>query len=92
MNTCDYYANTLHNPEPLKDESQREHNVNVLFRRHFAAKLKSDDDEFHKEMKALKALARTKAVALVCFCKPRLCHGDVIKEEIERQLAEGDSV
>lgn len=31
------------------------------------------------------------SIELVCWCKPLLCHGDIIKEEIERQIRIGTS-
>jgi len=34
----------------------------------------------------VKAVKEGKDVQLVCNCKPKPCHGDIIKEAIERNL------
>jgi len=31
-------------------------------------------------------MAKTGDVNLVCFCKPKACHGDIIKKLIEEKL------
>ena len=45
-------------------------------------KLKPITDELNRIYK----LAKTGNVNLVCYCAPKLCHGDVIKELIESKL------
>lgn len=35
------------------------------------------------ELKRLAAIAETSELVLVCWCHPRPCHGDVVKQAIE---------
>lgn len=60
------------NPIPLKNETQREI-VLEQYREYFNEQLEHDV-AFRTEIMKLKDKI------LVCFCKPKLCHGDVIAE------------
>jgi hypothetical protein len=46
--------------------------------------------ELKQGMKELVELAEKQDVNLVCFCKPKTCHGDIIKEWIDNQLNKHD--
>lgn len=41
------------------------------------------DTEFFKQVEELKNNSRYRELNLVCFCKPKDCHGDIIKKYIE---------
>ena len=43
--------------------------------------------EIRNELNRIYRMAKDGNVNLVCFCKPKACHGDVIKELIESKLA-----
>lgn len=60
------------NPFKLTDESQREQVLEQY--KHYAVR----NPELLRNIKALPADAN-----LVCFCAPKQCHGDVIKEIYE---------
>ena len=54
----------------------------------YAESLMEFDNEYSNEIKRLRRLSKVKDVILVCFCKSPdkevRCHGDVIKDLIER--------
>ena len=37
-------------------------------------------------MNRIYSLAKQKEINLVCFCSPKCCHGDIIKEIIDTKL------
>lgn len=63
------------NPYPLIDEERRDY-VLGLYKMWFQNKLKIDTD-FRDRIQGLSDKT------LVCFCKPKNCHGDVIKEYLD---------
>ena len=44
--------------------------------------------QVQREMNRIYSMALGKGVNLVCFCKPLLCHGDVIKSIVEKKIME----
>jgi len=65
------------NPFPVTKKQVR-HIAVEKFRVYFAERSKND----RVFMAALQKLKT--ATALVCFCKPEACHGDIIAEYLER--------
>ncbi len=54
------------------------------YRTHFYKKIHSDK-KFKKEInKILKKMWNEEKINLVCYCQPKLCHGDVVKSFLER--------
>lgn len=49
-------------------------------------KIRAKDPEILAELNRLLVLARRGDLKLKCFCAPKDCHGDVIKEFLEAQL------
>ena len=49
-------------------------------------KISSKDIEICRELNNIFLLAQKNDVNLVCFCKPKSCHGDIIKKIIEERL------
>ena len=45
-----------------------------------------NDSYICNEMNRIWRMAKTGDVNLVCFCKPKACHGDIIKKLIEEKL------
>ncbi len=67
---------TFGNPFVLECESDRE---KVLLQyRDYLEKRVQDDKDFRAKVIALKDKT------LVCFCKPKACHGDVLAEVVEK--------
>lgn len=52
-----------------------------LYKKYFNTRI-SHDDEFRKEVEKLKGKK------LGCHCKPRRCHGDVIRNHLEKEKKE----
>lgn len=46
-------------------------------------KIKNKDKAVIDELERIKAMTMNGDVNLVCFCKPRSCHGDIIKRILE---------
>jgi len=63
-----------------------------LFRSYFdhVKRLDTSSDlaalKFNRALWELLNKAKTQDINLVCFCKPKACHGDVIKEWLDKQL------
>ena len=43
----------------------------------------SEDTHLKRKLDGLRERTKTEDINLVCFCKPKACHGDVIKEYLE---------
>jgi len=54
------------------------------FRAHLEELLKDPNHPVTRRITELAFIARSGDLFLVCFCSPQSCHGDVIKEAIER--------
>lgn len=93
--SSDFYigrGSPLGNPYSSK-ESSKEYVEKVESREKAIKKYKSwlrekvqdGDEEIIKELyKILKHEEKEDRVNLVCFCKPKACHGDVIKEFLKK--------
>lgn len=66
------------NPFPLKQKSTEEERNECLrkFREYFYERI-GRDPEFRKNVELLRGKT------LGCFCKPKSCHGDIIKEFLD---------
>lgn len=60
------------------------------FRNYLSEKIKARDRKVCDELNRIYNLVKTTDVNLICFCKPKICHGDVIKEIIELKIAQKD--
>ena len=76
----------LGNPFVMTSEAQRTE-VIAKYKVYFEKKMLGDM-QFVKAVEWIVERARTHDVVLGCFCAPRACHGDVIKEYVDRKLAE----
>lgn len=68
-----YFGNPFH----LEDEEDRER-ILVLYKDYFNIRIE-EDEEFKNKVEGLKGKT------LGCFCKPKLCHGDIIVEYLESE-------
>jgi hypothetical protein len=71
--------NVLGNPNVLKSEDARDENI-AQFKQYLWKKMQSDNP-VSRELTRLATCE--KVVVLVCCCKPKACHTDVIKAAIE---------
>lgn len=77
----------LGNPFVMKSEAQRAE-VITKYRALFEQYVAWQTPKIMQELKRLEELARRGDLVLGCYCAPRACHGDVIKEYIDRKVAE----
>lgn len=75
----------LGNPFYMHTESQRSEVV-ANYRTWILLKIKEKDSAVVGELKRLKKLALAGDMNLGCWCAPRACHGDFIKELIDRSI------
>lgn len=78
----------LGNPFVMTSEAQRTE-VIAKYKVYFDKKVAVRDPKFMEVLDALVEHSRAGMdLVLGCFCAPRACHGDVIKEYIDRKVAE----
>jgi len=58
-------------------DSDNETHIEIKFR-----------ENYKRELQKIKNIAMNGDVNLVCFCKPKSCHGDVLKEIVEQFIDE----
>lgn len=76
-------ASPLANPNPLISEEDRQNNLQ-RYRVWLWHRLHDQNSAQLAEIKRIKTLEkRVGTVHLACFCKPKDCHGDIIKGAIE---------
>lgn len=62
--------------------SSREESISS-FESFLREKIKNKDQKICNELNRIYTLSKTKEVNLVCFCKPKSCHGYIIKKVID---------
>lgn len=62
-----------------KDPGSREHAIEC-YRRYIKERMDEQDPVILNELMRLYELAQKGPLKLLCFCAPKTCHGDVIKE------------
>jgi hypothetical protein len=72
----------LHNPWTLQKESDRPE-LMAKYKRHLWDEMKRRHSPARLELFRLVRLARQGDVHLGCYCKPRDCHGNVIKVDVK---------
>lgn len=72
----------LANPYPLAEGVDRVKSIQK-YRLWLMGKIKQKDPKVLAELRRIEALSKKEPVNLVCFCAPRACHGDVIKQFLE---------
>lgn len=75
----------LANPFRLSDESQRDA-VITQYQQWFEQKLTSNDSAVRAEFERLYQLAIENDLELACWCAPKRCHCDVVKDRLERTI------
>lgn len=83
-------GSALGNPFFMKNEAQRDWAINN-FKTWFYQKIREQDPLVLNEIKRIeKIILEEKHIALRCWCSPKPCHGDVIREYILEQLLSND--
>lgn len=78
----------LGNPFHMEDETQRAR-VCEYYKVWFNDKVKKQDDtNFLNYLEFIYNKAKNNNIALGCWCSPKQCHGEVIKEYLEEKLNE----
>jgi len=81
-------GSVLGNPFKMYSEIQRDE-VCEQYRKYFYEKVVSDDPVILAELNRILNIARVLPVRLGCFCAPKRCHCDTIKEYLDTCLAFG---
>lgn len=81
-------AHALGNPTELRHETERE-KVIASYKIWLAEKIEAKDKAVCRALNQIFGAAKRGEVELECFCSPKACHGDVIKQVIEEKLRTG---
>ena len=73
----------LGNPFVIGRDGDREEVIRKY--REYLREAIRDNDKIKAEFERIYQLSRKGDVVLICWCAPEKCHGDVIKEMIEKQ-------
>ena len=90
--TYGVHESPLANPFPLKRESERD-GVIVSYANWMDLNLRDPfNNPVKEEIERLKAIYRDKGeLNLVCWCFPKRCHGEIVREVIMREFDEKDN-
>ena len=78
-------SSILGNPFPMRDESERELVCNK-YEKYFAEQFRTNE-QFKQELRRLfKIYKHFGKLELFCWCAPRRCHAETIKQFLERYL------
>lgn len=80
--TSKYVESTLAKYQAIN----RNHAV-ALYHEHLHDAIKNGDVAICNELKRIAKLSKSQDINLVCFCKPLLCHAEIIKSAVEQLLA-----
>jgi len=59
------------------------------YKNYFYEKINTDNEFKNEINKLIKIYKENKKINLVCWCKPKKCHGDIIKEYIIKKIKDG---
>lgn len=71
----------LGNPFVMSDESQRD-SVCDLYEKYFLRKIEHKVEPFCDELERLISLANETDIRLMCWCSPKRCHAETIRDWI----------
>ena len=75
-------ASPLANPWPISQHCTRAQAI-AAYKVWLTERIAAGDEAIMEELKRIKDLSRVGDVRLNCWCRPRPCHGQVIKEILE---------
>jgi len=71
----------------MNNQSERERTKVIKeFEVYFNESIKDKSCSLYKEVVRIYRIAQKEDVKLECFCSPKRCHGDIIKEFLDSQL------
>jgi hypothetical protein len=62
------------------------------YEKYLLEKIEKKDSAICNELNKIYFLAIKQDVSLICFCKPKSCHGDIIKKVIEQRIYNLDNL
>ena len=72
------------NPYPMRDRSDMERTrVTIAFKKHLWADMQAHGAMYRELERLIEFGKKTGHLVLGCCCKPKPCHGDVVKSAIE---------
>jgi len=77
--TQDRPGSPLANPFKMRHENERD-DVVAAYKAWLLDKLKTGDLPVRAELNRLYKLAKTGELLLGCYCAPKACHGDIIRQ------------
>ncbi len=77
----------LGNPYKLNDTESRNDTI-MRYSRYLYVKIREQDPDICNELQRLAELAMQGPLKLQCFCAPKACHGDVIKDTLINTIQE----
>jgi len=77
----------LGNPFVMKKESDRA-GVIEKYMEWILDNIRADNEKIHAELDRLYAIAQKQELILICWCAPKPCHGDVIKDFVLHRNSE----
>lgn len=78
----------LGNPFKIGNDESLRNLVCANYERYFDNTRQFRPTIFTNELYRIVELARTNDITLLCWCYPKRCHAETIKEYIEKQLGE----
>ena len=85
-------GSVLGNPFPMQNQSDVERNrVCVEYAHWICAKIEAKDPAVLNELRIIQHKSEAGLVVLGCFCHPKQCHGDFIKQIIDHHIAQAKS-
>jgi len=61
------------------------------YKEHLLEKISAEDEDICKMLDDIETASAEGNVYLICYCKPKKCHGDIIKEIIDNRSKKGKS-
>ena len=78
------YSSPLANPFTIREVGGRVAAL-VLYDKWLKEKIAAKDRDVCGELARLQAYAKTQDLTLLCWCAPKCCHGDIIRQTLETQ-------
>lgn len=78
-------SSPLGNPFIMEDESQRD-SVCDLYEKWLYRQINHEIEKICNELNRIAELAKTQDIRLMCWCSPKRCHAETIKEYIEKSV------
>ena len=77
----------LGNPYPMEDASETERNrVCDLYHEWFHLQIENEEPAVLNELRRLYRIASKDGLSLGCYCAPKRCHGETIRDHLMKAL------